>query len=83
MKWATWLSTFGLTPQCAQCGNRGCLEALASGTAIAKIAREKGAEPGQKDGLLGELEPGLITAERVLDAAGRRGTPWHGAYWRT
>ena len=34
------------------------------------MAREKVAEPGQKDGVLGELEPGLITAERVLDAAG-------------
>jgi glucokinase len=56
-------------PVC-QCGLRGCLEALASGTAIAKIAREKSAEPEQKDCVLGKLEPGLITAERVLDAAG-------------
>lgn len=56
-------------PMC-QCGNRGCLESLASGTAIARVAREKSAQPGEKDGVLGELEPGLITAERVLDAAG-------------
>ncbi len=56
-------------PVC-QCGNRGCLESLASGTAIAKVARERSAGPGEKDGILGELEPGLITAERVLDAAG-------------
>ena len=56
-------------PVC-QCGNKGCLEALASGTAIAKVAREKVAQPGGKDGALGEMEPGIITAERVLDAAG-------------
>jgi len=56
-------------PVC-QCGNKGCLEALASGTAIAKVAREKSAQPGEKNGVLGELESGLITAERVLDAAG-------------
>jgi glucokinase len=56
-------------PVC-QCGLKGCLEALASGTAIAKVARERATEPGQREGVLGELEPGLITAERVLDAAG-------------
>ena len=56
-------------PVC-QCGLRGCLEALASGTAIAKVARERAAQPGEKNGALGQLEPGLITAERVLDAAG-------------
>ena len=56
-------------PMC-QCGNRGCLEALASGTAIAIRAREKAAEPGNKGCALSALEPGLITAERVLEAAG-------------
>ncbi len=56
-------------PMC-QCGNRGCLEALASGTAIAIRARERAAEPGNKGSALSALEPGLITAERVLEAAG-------------
>ncbi|MCH7728430.1 MAG: ROK family protein, partial [Planctomycetes bacterium] len=32
-------------PSCV-CGNRGCLEALASGTAIARIAQERVAIPG-------------------------------------
>ena len=53
-----------------QCGNKGCLEALASGTAIAKTARQLASEPGNNDSVLADLEPGLITAERVLDAAG-------------
>ena len=56
-------------PMC-QCGNRGCLEALASGTAIAIRARERAAEPGNKGSALSALEPGLITAERVLEVAG-------------
>ena len=56
-------------PVC-QCGNSGCLEALASGTSIAKIARQRLADPGANGGALSELEPGLVTAERVLDAAG-------------
>ena len=54
-----------------QCGNRGCLEALASGTSIASIARRLLAEPENKESILAELEPGLITSERVLDAAGQ------------
>lgn len=57
-----------------QCGNRGCLEALASGTSIARIARQLVAEPGNGEGILAELEPGLITSERVLDAAGEGDT---------
>ena len=56
-------------PAC-QCGNKGCLEALASGTAIARTARQLASEPGNNDSVLADLEPGLITAERVLDAAG-------------
>ena len=56
-------------PVC-QCGNTGCLEALASGTAIAKIARKLASEPGNNDSSLADLEPGLVNAERVLEAAG-------------
>jgi glucokinase len=51
------------------CGDRGCLEALASGPAIARRAREALAEDS---GLLRPLfdeDPGLVTAERVADAA--------------
>ena len=57
-------------PVC-QCGNTGCLEALASGTAIARTARRLAAEPGRRDSALAALEPALITAEGVLDAAGQ------------
>lgn len=56
-------------PTC-QCGNKGCLEALASGTSIARIARRRLADSGANGGVLSELEPGLVTSERVLDAAG-------------
>lgn len=60
------------------CGDRGCLEALASGRAIGRRAREAaaGAAGG---GLLGENPAGL-TAERVADAA-RRGDPLACQVW--
>ena len=68
----------GPDAQMCQCGNRGCLEALASGTSIARIARQLAAEPGGNGGILTELEPGLITAERVLEAAGEGDAlAWH------
>ena len=56
-------------PVC-QCGNRGCLEALASGTAIAKTARQLASEPECRESSLAAMEPDTITAERVLEAAG-------------
>ncbi len=54
-------------PVC-QCGNRGCLEALASGTSIARIARQRVLELSNRQGVLAEQDPDLITAERVLNA---------------
>ena len=48
-------------PSCA-CGNRGCLEALTSGTAIARAARAQ----------MGDAAPGdAITGEAVFAAAGQ------------
>ncbi len=56
-------------PECP-CGNHGCLEVLASGTAIAREARQR-LVAGEKSGLMdmvhGNLE--LITAENVAVAA--------------
>jgi glucokinase len=54
-------------PQC-QCGNKGCLEALASGTAIAAAARERlagGEWPGSSMSAAAED----ITSEAVFQAA--------------
>ena len=57
-------------PQC-QCGSRGCLEALASGTAIARIARAELAstESPISAWIGGNEEP--ITSESVFRAAGQ------------
>ena len=60
-------------PLC-QCGNTGCLEALASGTSIARVARELAAHQEHKSSVLAELEPALISAERVFDAAAQGDT---------
>ncbi len=52
------------------CGNRGCLEALASGTAIARRARE--ALSNRRDSLMLKLANGdvnSVTAETVVSAA--------------
>lgn len=56
-------------PLCG-CGNRGCLEALASGTAIARQARERVAHgvPTRIADLAGG-DPERITAKLVADAA--------------
>lgn len=56
-------------PQCA-CGQRGCLEALASGTAIARMAIQ--GVGGASDSILMELageNPGKITGALVAEAA--------------
>ncbi len=55
-------------PRC-HCGNRGCLEVLASGTAIARQAREAVAR--EEPTTLGRLaaHPEEITAESVAEAA--------------
>ena len=55
-------------PQC-QCGNRGCLESLASGTAIARIARERLAGPGAPASVLAGEDIESITSESVFRAA--------------
>ncbi|PKB59558.1 MAG: hypothetical protein BZY83_01215 [SAR202 cluster bacterium Casp-Chloro-G2] len=52
------------------CGSKGCLEAMASGTGIERIARAKlasGAHPGST---LAELDEDQIDSEAVFDAAG-------------
>jgi glucokinase len=53
-------------PACG-CGGRGCLEALCSGTAIARRARERLAAGGES--LLSSLNYGEITAQSVALAA--------------
>ncbi len=58
-------------PRCG-CGNRGCLEAIASGTAIARLARLRIAAgtPSHITGMVdGDLD--AITAETVAEAARR------------
>ncbi len=54
-------------PQC-QCGNYGCLEALASGTAIARNARNRLAEPDAQSAM-SSLDPAAVTSEKVFQAA--------------
>ena len=56
-------------PPCL-CGSQGCLEALASGTAIARIARERAAATGGADSALAAIDPSSITSEAVFQAAG-------------
>ena len=55
-------------PKC-QCGSSGCLEALASGTAIARIARSASSGIGYQDSLLATGERESITSESVFQAA--------------
>lgn len=55
-------------PQC-QCGNRGCLESLASGTAIARIAQDRMAEPGAPASILAREGIESVTSESVFRAA--------------
>jgi glucokinase len=54
-------------PECS-CGDRGCLEALASGPAIARRAREAAAEGGARGALVGQ-DPATLTAAGVAEAA--------------
>lgn len=57
-------------PKC-QCGNTGCLESLASGTAIARIARSTVAGIGYQDSLLAAGDKEALTSESVFQAAGQ------------
>lgn len=52
-------------PPC-NCGDRGCLETLSSGTAIARIAKQS--LPDNQDSILNDIE-GPLTAEAVAEAA--------------
>jgi glucokinase len=55
-------------PLC-DCGNRGCLEALCSGTAIGKRAQEAVARQPRRGKVIGKIGAGEITAKSVFDAA--------------
>ena len=55
-------------PQC-QCGSRGCLESLASGTAIARIARTELARSGSPSSAWDTGNGESITSESVFRAA--------------
>ena len=57
--------------QC-QCGARGCLEAIASGTGIERIAKQKLASGGFPDSALAALDAGLVDSEAVFDAAEKK-----------
>ena len=57
-------------PGCT-CGNRGCLEAFASGGGIARIARERAGRPQARNSSLASLEPELLTSEIVFREAGQ------------
>lgn len=56
-------------PRC-KCGLQGCLESLASGTAIARIARQRAMAPGTNSAL-SRLAAGQITAETVFEMSGQ------------
>ncbi len=55
-----------------QCGAMGCLEAMASGTGIGRIAREKLASGGFTGSALASLDIEQVNAEAVFDAAEKR-----------
>ena len=57
--------------QC-QCGASGCLEAMASGTGIERIAKQKLASGGFPDSALAALDAGLVDSEAVFDAAEKK-----------
>jgi glucokinase len=50
------------------CGDRGCLEALASGPSIARRARAAAASQGGSLRALFDQDPALVTAERLAEA---------------
>jgi glucokinase len=51
------------------CGNAGCLEALSSGGAIARIARTRLPEAAACGSSLASVDPESMTSERVFEAA--------------
>ena len=62
------IDTSPQAPNC-QCGSSGCLEALASGTAIARIARDRLVQEGRDSFLVESGEPAFLTSEMVFQAA--------------
>ncbi|MFG6402878.1 MULTISPECIES: ROK family transcriptional regulator [unclassified Microbacterium] len=54
-----------------QCGNRGCLEALASGPAIARALREQGVEAHTGSDVVDLVKRGNIDAIQAVRQAGR------------
>ncbi|MFL6333417.1 MAG: ROK family protein [Pyrinomonadaceae bacterium] len=64
-------------PECG-CGGRGCLEALCSGTALARRARESLAAGGSSS--LSSLSPNEVTGRAVAEAA-RAGDALASAVW--
>jgi len=52
-----------------QCGRRGCLEAVASGTGIERIARQRLANGEFSGSALAALDPGSVDSESVFTAA--------------
>jgi glucokinase len=54
-----------------QCGNRGCLEALASGPAIARALRETGLTPESSQDVVELVKRGNIDAIQAVRQAGR------------
>ena len=55
-------------PQC-QCGKRGCLEAISSGTAIANYARVALSDGRHRDSALATVSPSDLSARAVVAAA--------------
>ena len=55
-----------------QCRSRGCLEAIASGTGIERMAREKLAAGGFPNSTLAALDSDRVNSEAVFDAAGKK-----------
>ncbi|MEU1971447.1 ROK family transcriptional regulator [Microbacterium sp. NPDC019599] len=53
------------------CGNRGCLEALASGPAIARALREKGVDAQDGNDVIALVKRGNIDAIQAVRQAGR------------
>ncbi len=59
----------GLQAPVCQCGSSGCLEAFASGTAIARIARDRLVQEGRDGFLVESGDPASLTSETVFQAA--------------
>ena len=55
-----------------QCGSRGCLEAMASGTGIERIAKQKLASGGFSDSALAALNIDSVDSAAVFDAAEKK-----------